>query len=91
MPSGASTPSPNDGTAQLKHTDSIGSGPYRYKPDERVPGYRAVYERFADYQPRPSGEPDWLAGPKVVHFDRVEYTVIPDHEAPNQIWTSEPP
>jgi peptide/nickel transport system substrate-binding protein len=70
---------PNNGTAQLKHTDSIGSGPYRYKPDERVPGYRAVYERFADYQPRPSGEPDWLAGPKVVHFDRVEYTVIPDH------------
>jgi peptide/nickel transport system substrate-binding protein len=88
---------PNDGTAQLKHTDSIGSGPYRYKPDERVPGYRAAYERFADYQPRPGGEPDWLAGPKVVHFDRVEFTVIPDQStianalrAGEADWFSEP-
>ena len=24
----------------------IGSGPYRFKADERVPGERAVYERF---------------------------------------------
>jgi len=28
--------------------------------------------------PRASGTPDWIAGPKRVHFDRVHWTVIPD-------------
>ena len=59
-------------------TEMVGSGPYRFKADERVSGAKVVYERFADYVPRPSGSPDWIAGPKVAHFDRVEWTVIPD-------------
>ena len=59
-------------------TEMIGSGPYRFKADERVPGARVVYERFADYKPRESGATDWTAGPKVVNFDRVEWTTIPD-------------
>src|SRR4029077_2900059 len=58
-------------------TEIIGSGPYRFVASERVPGARAVYERFADYVPRPEGMPDWTAGPKVVNFDRVECTTIP--------------
>ena len=28
--------------------------------------------------PRQDGAPSWTAGPKVVHFDRVEWTAIPD-------------
>ncbi len=56
----------------------IGSGPFRFKADERVPGSRIVYEKFADYVPRASGTPSWTAGPKQVHFDRVEWHVIPD-------------
>lgn len=56
----------------------IGSGPYRFLPDERVPGARNAYARFAGYRPRPDGTPDWTAGPKVAHFDRVEWTTIPD-------------
>ena len=28
--------------------------------------------------PRPNGTPDWLAGPKIVNFDRVEWHVLPD-------------
>ena len=28
--------------------------------------------------PREDGTPDWTAGPKIVHFDRVEWHVIPD-------------
>jgi peptide/nickel transport system substrate-binding protein len=37
-----------------------------------------VYEKFTDYVPRSSGVADWTAGPKVVHVDRVEWTVIND-------------
>lgn len=59
-------------------TEIIGSGPFRYKADERVQGSRNVYEKFDKYKPRENGVPDWTAGPKVVHFDRVEWTTIPD-------------
>ena len=59
-------------------TEMVGSGPFRFKADERVPGARAVYERFAGYVPRPDGVPDRTAGPKVVHLDRVEWTTVPD-------------
>ncbi len=59
-------------------TEMVGSGPYRYKADERVPGSRVVYERFADYVPRPDGTPSGTAGPKLAHFDRVEWRIIPD-------------
>ncbi|MCB4821066.1 ABC transporter substrate-binding protein [Roseicella aerolata] len=58
--------------------ENIGSGPYRFKADERVPGSRLVYERNPDYLPRQDGNAEWTAGPKVVHFDRVEWTVMPD-------------
>ncbi|WP_408639670.1 ABC transporter substrate-binding protein [Roseomonas populi] len=56
----------------------IGSGPFRWKADERVPGSRVVYERFADYVPRADGNVSWTAGPKRVNLDRVEWHVIPD-------------
>jgi peptide/nickel transport system substrate-binding protein len=56
----------------------IGSGPFRFKADERVPGARNVYERFAAYQPRPTGTANWTAGPKLVHFDRIEWVTMPD-------------
>jgi peptide/nickel transport system substrate-binding protein len=56
----------------------VGSGPFRYKADERVAGSLAVYERFESYHPREDGTPDWTAGPKVAHFDRIEWHVLPD-------------
>ena len=59
-------------------TEIIGSGPYRYKADERVAGSFNAYTRFEKYQPRPDGTPDWTAGQKITHFDRVEWTTIPD-------------
>ncbi|SDR52929.1 peptide/nickel transport system substrate-binding protein [Rhizobiales bacterium GAS113] len=58
-------------------TEMVGSGPFRFKADERVAGSRVVYERFADYQPR-QGAASFTAGGKVANFDRVEWTVIPD-------------
>lgn len=58
--------------------EMIGSGPFRWKGDERVVGARVVYEKFERYRPREGGEATWAAGPKRVHFDRVEWTVMPD-------------
>ncbi len=68
--------SPFDPSAPL--TEMVGSGPFRFKADERVPGHRTVYERFTDYRPREGGSPDWTSGPKIAHFDRVEWTIISD-------------
>jgi peptide/nickel transport system substrate-binding protein len=59
-------------------TDMTGSGPFRFLPDERVSGVRAVYAKFDAYRPRETGSAEWTAGPKLVHFDRVEWTTIPD-------------
>ncbi|MCJ2135797.1 ABC transporter substrate-binding protein [Methylobacterium sp. J-026] len=59
-------------------TEIIGSGPFRYRPDERVPGARNVYERFAPYKPRDDGTVSRTAGPKRVHFDRVEWITMSD-------------
>ncbi len=56
----------------------IGSGPYKFLAGERVPGAHNAYARFAQYLPRASGTPEWTAGPKVAHFDRVEWTTMPD-------------
>ena len=56
----------------------IGSGPYRFVAGERVVGARVVYERFDGYRPRESGTPDWQSGPKIAHFDRIEWIVMPD-------------
>jgi len=59
-------------------TEMVGSGPYRFVADERVAGSRAVYARFAGYVPRPDGQASLMAGPKIAHFDRVEWQIIPD-------------
>ncbi len=56
----------------------IGSGPYRYLAAERLQGALNAYARFGGYVPRPSGTPSLLAGPKIAHFDRVEWHTIPD-------------
>jgi peptide/nickel transport system substrate-binding protein len=58
-------------------TEIIGSGPYRFKADERVSGSQIVYERFAEYVPR-NEPPSLLAGAKQANFDRCEWKVLPD-------------
>ena len=59
-------------------TEIIGSGPFRYVADERLQGARNVYARFDRYRPRDSGPAIGSAGPKLVHYDRVVWTTIPD-------------
>lgn len=56
----------------------VGSGPFRFKADEFNSGSLVVYERNPDYSPTPVGQPSLTAGPKVVHFDRVEWHIITD-------------
>jgi peptide/nickel transport system substrate-binding protein len=58
-------------------TEMIGSGPFRFAKDEFNPGNSVVYTKNADYVPRQE-PPDWTSGGKVVHFDRVEWKIIPD-------------
>jgi peptide/nickel transport system substrate-binding protein len=60
-------------------TEMVGSGPFRFVATERVAGARAVYEKNDKYVPREGSTVSWTAGPKIVHFDRVEWTTIPDH------------
>lgn len=55
----------------------IGSGPMSFKRDEWMVGSKAVFERFAGYQPRQE-KSDWLAGGKAMLLDRVEWVTIPD-------------
>ena len=59
-------------------TEMVGSGPFRFLPDERMAGARIVYERFADYVPRPGAAQSRLAGAKLAYFDRVVWSIIPD-------------
>jgi peptide/nickel transport system substrate-binding protein len=57
--------------------EAVGSGPFRWVPDEFVSGSRAVFAKFDAYVPRPEPvEYGW--GGYHVKVDRVEWRVIPD-------------
>lgn len=64
------------GTQQI--TEVVGSGPFRFLPGERVVGSQVVYNRFEGYVPRTGGKASFMAGPKIVHVDRVVWRVLPD-------------
>ncbi|WP_270934647.1 ABC transporter substrate-binding protein [Falsiroseomonas oryzae] len=64
-----------DAFQQLR--EAVGSGPFRFLPNEWNPGQRAVWAKNDRYQPRQ--EPvDGLAGGRVPRLDRVEWTIITD-------------
>src|SRR5256885_2667468 len=50
--------------------EHVGSGPMRFVKNEWLPGGKAVFEKFADYVPRPEAH-SWLAGGKRMLVDRV--------------------
>ena len=58
--------------------EAIGSGPFRYMAQERIPGARHVYARHEGYVPRGDGKPSFTAGPRTPYLDRIEFTVMPD-------------
>jgi peptide/nickel transport system substrate-binding protein len=71
MPERLAAESPYKPVAEI-----VGSGPYRFLKDEHVSGARAVFARFDEYQPRASGPVGFTAGPKVAHFDRIEWLTL---------------
>ena len=58
-------------------TEMMGSGPYRFLADERVPGARVAYQRFDGYVPRQEA-PSFLAGAKRALMERIEWRTIPE-------------
>ena len=64
-------------------TEMVGSGPYRFLPAEFNAGASSAYARFADYSPRDGGTPSYTAGPKLTHFDRVEWLSMGDTATAN--------
>ncbi|MEJ0020627.1 MAG: ABC transporter substrate-binding protein [Acetobacteraceae bacterium] len=87
-----------EGDAFKQFTEVVGSGPFRFKSDERVQGSFFAYERFDKYKPREDGEQSFTAGPKIVHFDRVQWHVQPDSatkaaamQAGEMDWWENPP
>ncbi|MCS6892845.1 MAG: ABC transporter substrate-binding protein [Rhodovarius sp.] len=59
--------------------ETVGSGPFRFVQSEFNSGSLAVYVRNERYVPNPNAGPVSLtAGPKVVHFDRLEWHIIQD-------------
>ena len=55
----------------------IGSGPFRFRPDQFRPGDRMLLERFSAYSPR-AEEPDFLAGGKAVRIEQLLLKTMPD-------------
>jgi peptide/nickel transport system substrate-binding protein len=58
-------------------SEYVGSGPMRFNRSEWVPGARATWTRFEQYQPRAEA-PNWLSGGKRMMVDRVEWIIQPD-------------
>ncbi len=78
MPERIASAPPNKPVAEI-----VGSGPYRFVANERVPGAQLVYARFAEYEPRQDAPArgdaqGFTSGAKVTHFDRVEWVVMPE-------------
>ncbi len=58
-------------------TEVVGSGPFRWVPDEYVIASNAAFARFDKYVPRDE-PPSYMAGGHKVMLDRVVWKMIPD-------------
>ncbi len=65
-----------DAFTQLREV--VGSGPYRFIAGDFVAGSGAAFSRNHDYVPVAAGASGLTAGPKLAHFDCVEWKTIPD-------------
>ncbi|WP_159994631.1 ABC transporter substrate-binding protein [Roseomonas sp. 18066] len=69
--------------------EMIGSGPYRFVPEEFVSGAHVTYTRFDRYRPRTEAAV-LNGGGKQAHFERLEWKIIPDSStAANALQTGE--
>jgi peptide/nickel transport system substrate-binding protein len=58
--------------------EAIGSGPFKFVANERIPGSRVVMTKNDAYVPRSGGVASFNAGPKIVNIDRTVWNFIPD-------------
>jgi peptide/nickel transport system substrate-binding protein len=58
-------------------TEIVGSGPFRFVPDEFQAGSLAVQRRFEGYVPRDE-PPNGTSGGRIAKVDRIEWRAIPD-------------
>ncbi|MDB5374590.1 MAG: extracellular solute-binding protein family 5, partial [Belnapia sp.] len=65
-----------DAFTQLREV--MGSGPYRFLAEDHVSGSQAHFARFDSYSPTPVAAAGYTAGPKIAHFERIEWKIIPD-------------
>src|SRR5438309_534685 len=54
----------------------VGSGPFRFLSEEHISGAKAAFARFEQYRARDGGAPGFTSGPKVAHFERVEFLTL---------------
>lgn len=60
-------------------TEHIGSGPFKFVPEEFQPGVGVTYAKNQDYIPR--DEPaSWMAGGKKVNVDKVRWVTMSDSQ-----------
>src|SRR5215831_19090249 len=71
MPERLAETSPSKPVAEV-----VGSDPYCFLANEHISGARAAYERFPLYQPRTGGPLGFTCGPKITHFDRIEWLTL---------------
>lgn len=58
--------------------EMVGSGPFRFLPDQWVSGSKVEYAKAKDYVPRSEGVASNTAGPKIAHIDALKWLIIPD-------------
>ena len=58
-------------------SEYVGSGPFKFLRDEWVSGASAAWAKNEKYVPRQE-PPSYFSGGKVVHFDRIEWKILPD-------------
>lgn len=56
----------------------MGSGPFRFLPEQWVSGSKVEYTKATGYVPRTEGLASNTAGPKIAHIDALRWLVIPD-------------
>src|SRR5205823_13174285 len=71
MPERLATTSPHQPVKEV-----VGSGPFRFLQDEHISGAQAAFARFDQYRPRDGGAVGFTSGPKVAHFERIEFLTL---------------
>ena len=56
----------------------MGSGPFRFLPEQWISGSKVEYAKAMSYVPRTEGISSNTAGPKIANIDALKWLIIPD-------------